>query len=217
MWVVIFSVAMAWVESSVVVYLRGLIVRLQPFQGDPLPRLGVVGNAEIIREGATLVMLFVVGRLAGTTRRSRWALSLLAFGVWDLLYYLFLILLVGWPRSLLDWDILFLIPLPWWGPVLAPAIVSLVFVVGGMLVGLFDTPELPLWPVRPAVVAGAAGIVPVLYSFMATSVRALPDGIEAVRKALPSEFPWVCFLVGLVLLMIPVLDVMRQLLRRLRR
>ena len=26
----------------------------------------------------------------------------------------------GWPETVLDWDILFLLPLPWWGPVIAP-------------------------------------------------------------------------------------------------
>ena len=46
------------------------------------------------------------------------------FGVWDIFYYVFLRVLVTWPASLLDWDILFLIPLPWVGPVLAPVLIA---------------------------------------------------------------------------------------------
>jgi len=34
-------------------------------------------------------------------------------------------------HSLLDWDILFLLPLPWWGPVLAPVLIALLMIVWG--------------------------------------------------------------------------------------
>ena len=66
-----------------------------------------------------MVMLLAVGILAGRNWRSRLGYSAIAFGVWDIFYYLFLKVMCGWPHSLLDWDILFLLPLPWWGPVLA--------------------------------------------------------------------------------------------------
>ncbi len=41
----------------------------------------------------------------------------------------FLKALLSWPESLFTWDILFLIPVPWVGPVLAPCIVSLTMIV----------------------------------------------------------------------------------------
>ncbi len=41
---------------------------------------------------------------------------------------MFLKLLLGWPESLFTWDILFLIPVPWVGPVLAPVLVSLTMI-----------------------------------------------------------------------------------------
>ncbi len=213
-WVVLFAVAMAWLEAAVVLYLRTLVGRLEPYQQNPLPHFGVLGNVEMIREGATLVMLFAVGRLAGSTPRTRWAFSLVAFGVWDLFYYLFLVPLTGWPTSFLDWDILFLLPVPWWGPVLAPVSISLLFVAGGLLVALFDNPERPLKPGKPATIVGGIGAALVLYSFMANSIRALGDGVEAVRQALPMRFSWPLFLLGLALLALPVVDAIRQVLSR---
>ena len=213
-WVLLFAVAMAWIEASVVLYLRTLVGSLEPYQTNLLPHFGTLGNVEIIREAATLVMLFAVGRLAGNTRQSRWAFSLLAFGIWDLCYYLFLVPLTGWPRSLLDWDILFLIPVPWWSPVLAPLCISPLLVVGGLLAVFFDQQESPLRPGKLAAIAGGTGAALVLYSFMASSILALRNGIEALRQTLPVGFSWPFFLFGIVLLAVPVLDIIRQVLSR---
>ena len=130
--VLIFSIAMAWVESSVVVYLRTPIDRVIPYQIDPLPISVGLGWIGIVREAATLVMLLTVGWLAGRTWRSRLSYTLIAFGAWDIFYYIFLVPMCGWPTSLLDWDVLFLIPLPWWGPVLAPVFISILMIIGGL-------------------------------------------------------------------------------------
>src|SRR5262245_47973157 len=132
--VVGFAAAMAWVESACVYYLRVLVDRIEPYQPNPLPIFGTLGNVELVREGATLVMLLMVGILAGRTWRPRLGYAALAFGVWDILYYVFLRLMSGWPSSLLNWDILFLLPLPWWGPVLAPMSVAALMIVWGTLV-----------------------------------------------------------------------------------
>src|SRR6266403_400783 len=81
--VVTYAAAMAWVESAVVFYLRTMIDRIDPYQPNPLPIVGKFGTAEVVREGATLVMLLAVGMLAGRTWRSRLGYASLAFGVWD--------------------------------------------------------------------------------------------------------------------------------------
>ena len=52
----------------------------------------------------------------------------IVFGAWDLSFYATLRVLTGWPASLMTWDLLFLIPVPWVGPVLAPSIVSIMTV-----------------------------------------------------------------------------------------
>ena len=82
---------------------------------------GVLGPVELVREAATLVMLLAIGALAGRTGRTRLGYTAIAFGVWDVFYYVFLRMMAGWPKSLLDWDVLFLLPLPWWGPCSRPS------------------------------------------------------------------------------------------------
>src|SRR6266516_7032577 len=136
--VALYAVAMAWVEAAVVYYLRSLIDRIEPYQPYPLPVARGFGEAELIREIATLIMLFTVGWLAGATWRARLGYSVVAFGVWDIFYYVFLRVLTGRPKSLLDWDILFLIPLPWWGPVWAPTSIALLMILWGTFIAQFE-------------------------------------------------------------------------------
>ncbi|MEI6567043.1 MAG: hypothetical protein WCR20_10215 [Verrucomicrobiota bacterium] len=129
-----YAAGMAWVESAVVFYLRTMINRINPYQPLPLPEAGGLGMAEVVREAATLLMLLTVGILAGRTWRERLGYAALAFGLWDILYYVFLVVMCSWPTSILDWDILFLIPLPWWGPVLAPVLIASLMIIWGTLV-----------------------------------------------------------------------------------
>src|SRR5437867_2606649 len=102
--VAIYAAAMAWVESAVVYYLRTMVQRIEPHQPYPLPIMGGLGFAEMMREAATTVMLLTVGILAGRNWRSRLGYSAIAFGVWDICYYLFLKVICDWPHSLFDWD-----------------------------------------------------------------------------------------------------------------
>jgi hypothetical protein len=199
-----FAMAMAWVEAACVYDLRVLVDRLQPYQANPLPMAGALGLIELGREAATLVMLAAVGCLAGSTLRARLAYAAIAFGVWDICYYLWLKVMCGWPASLFDWDVLFLLPLPWWGPVLAPALVALLMIVWGTLATASPDPSpgggrgSRLWP------AAGLGAALALYVFMADSLRAAPYGLEAVRTALPRAFDWPLFLVALALMAAPV-------------
>jgi hypothetical protein len=85
-----FAVGMAWVEAAAVYYLRVLVDRVEPYQPNPLPMQGVLGSVELVREAATLVMLFTVGALAGATWPARLGYTAIAFGIWDIFYYLFL-------------------------------------------------------------------------------------------------------------------------------
>ena len=56
--------------------------------------------------------------------RGRLAVFLISFAVWDVFYYVWLKVILNWPASLFDWDILFLIPTLWAGPTLAPLLTS---------------------------------------------------------------------------------------------
>ncbi len=127
-----FSIAFAYIESAVVVYLR-MIFHIDGFEF-PLEMFGVAPIArhllvtEIGREAATLVLILTSAWLFGTTRQDRMAYFLLIFGVWDIFYYIWLKVLLNWPGSIMDWDVLFLIPVVWASPVLYPVLVSLLMV-----------------------------------------------------------------------------------------
>lgn len=208
--VVLYAAAMAWVESAVVFYLRTLVDRVDPYQPNPIPvEVGLI-RIELIREAATLLMLVAVGWLAGRTTRSRFGYFLLAFGVWDILYYVFLAPISGWPRSLFNWDVLFLLPLPWWGPVLAPVSIAGLMVVGGTLLSRADAPEATLWPGRWPWRLSLAGAGLALYAFMADALHALPDGVDAVLTVRPTWFNWPLFILALLLMAAPILDLLHQ-------
>lgn len=120
----IFSIAMGFMESAVVVYLRGLYYP-DGFIFPLVPLENRILLTELLREAATLIMLLTIALVAGKNFVQRFAFFLFCFAVWDIFYYVFLWALIGWPSSLLDWDILFLLPVPWIGPVLAPCLLSL--------------------------------------------------------------------------------------------
>jgi hypothetical protein len=206
-----FALAMAWVESAVVFYLRTMLDRIEPYQPHPLPMAAGIGSAELVREAATLVMLTMVASLAGGTGRARFAYFILAFGVWDLGYYAFLKVLTGWPHSLLDWDILFLLPLPWWGPVLAPALIAVLMIALGTLVTQAEGVAREPWPRSGAWWAGASGVLLALYVFMADALQAAGGGEAALRERLPVAFNWPLFVVALVLMAAPLGDALWRL------
>ena len=176
---------MAYVESAVVVYLRAIYYPQSfAFPLAPLPPHMVA--IEIGREAATLVMLLGVAMLAGRERWERFPAFCVSFGVWDLFYYVWLWLLLGWPPSLLTWDVLFLIPVPWTGPVLAPVIVSVLLVVGGLLLlrkGERGEPVRFPIPLRTLALAGA---LLVLGSFVL-------DFRLVLRQVQPPLFRWGLF------------------------
>jgi hypothetical protein len=207
--VAIFATAMAWVESSVVYDLRTMTDRIQPFQQNPLPMAGALERVELVREGATLVMLLAVGMLAGRTWRQRAAYAAIAFGFWDVLYYVFLRLICGWPQSLLDWDLLFLLPLPWWGPVLAPVCISVLMIVWGTLVTQFADDPAAAGSWKSACLIGLGSVL-ALYAFMADSLRVAGQGADALRRVLPTRFDWPLFCVGLALMAVSVGEVVVQ-------
>jgi len=201
--VVLFATAMAWVESAVVYYLRTHIDRIQPYQPNPLPIIGGLGPVEMVRELATMVMLLTVGVLAGQTWRARVGYLVVAFGVWDIFYYVFLKLITGWPQSLLDWDILFLLPLPWWGPVLAPMLIAALMILWGTLASQFERPCPPALSNWRVWVLNLIGVALALYVFMADALRVSGGGVDALRNVLPTAFNWPLFLVALALMAAP--------------
>lgn len=127
LWLAFFSIAMGYLETAVVVYIRKLYYP-GGFDFPLVPISKDIAITEVWREVATMVMLAGIGILVGKNRQQRFAFFIFCFAIWDIFYYVFLYVLLGWPKSLLTWDVLFLIPVPWVGPVLAPCLVSLTMI-----------------------------------------------------------------------------------------
>ncbi|NIV10428.1 MAG: hypothetical protein GWN62_03770, partial [Aliifodinibius sp.] len=132
-WLTIFAVAMAYLEATVVVYLRQVyhpdnLQVIFPSQMMSVFNLGV----EIGREAATVIMMLSVAFLVERTNRSRtFAAFVYLFGVWDIFYYMWLKVTINWPVSWTEWDVLFLIPWIWLGPWICPVLISLLFIIWG--------------------------------------------------------------------------------------
>jgi hypothetical protein len=122
----LFAIAFGFVEAAVVVYLRAA-TGLWP--GPPATALAAFPESllkiECYREAATMIMLCGVSWLTGRNIGQRAAAFLWMFAFWDLFYYVWLRLTIGWPASFLDTDILFLIPTPWIAQVWLPLLISI--------------------------------------------------------------------------------------------
>ena len=212
-----YAMAMAWVEAAVVFYLRTMSNRIDPYQAEPLKPIGGLAGVEMIREAATLIMLFTVGMLAGKTWRSRWGYAAIAFGVWDIFYYVFLKIITHWPHSLTSWDILFLLPLPWWGPVVAPMLIAALMILWGTLASQwehrYDYPFRAEWK---AWAFNFAGIAMALYVFMGDALRVAGRGEDALRNMLPERFDWSLFVAVPFFMTAPILHCGWRIRRRIR-
>jgi hypothetical protein len=198
--VLLFAVAMAYVESAAVLYLRTIYGGVNPVGPrhslfNPLPDF--VG-IEIGREAATMVMLAAVGYLAAATAAGRIGAFGVALGIWDVFYYVFLSLFAGWPQSALSSDVLFLIPLPWWGPVLSPILLALLIVLAGSAAIARELGDaVPPLRYQELLAIGAGGAL-CLVAFTANSLDALPDGLLAAFSVRGGPFAWPIYLVGLI-------------------
>jgi hypothetical protein len=203
---VIFSVAFGYVEAAVVTYLRSIYtpLRLHFYPGSAnelfplltLQQLRLLGQehilrlkTEIWREFATLLMLGGAALLAARKPREWFAAFLICFGVWDSTFYLFLKLLVQWPASLLTWDILFLIPVPWTGPVIGPVLVSLSMIATGatLLWREYNHAAVHITRLQWALIVLGGAIVVVAFMW---------DFRNTANGGNPNPFNWILFVSG---------------------
>lgn len=187
-WVLLFSISFAFVEAAVVVYLRsiyypeGFSFPLKLISPSHLP-------VELARELTTIMMLAAVGILAGTTRWSHFAFFAIAFGVWDIFYYIWLKVALDWPASLLDWDVLFLIPVPWIGPVIAPVVVSFLLIAAGLMILQKESSGAAFKPGRLAWVLAILGTAIILFTFVW-------DVDATLHFQMPQPYRYDIFLIG---------------------
>jgi hypothetical protein len=191
LWLALFGVAMGYFEAALVVYLREL---LYP-EGFTFPLRAIPPNLlviEIAREASTMAMLVAVAALAARRFWARFAVFLFVFGIWDIFYYVWLYVAIDWPSSLLTWDILFLIPLPWIAPVIAPVLVAGMMIFAGCRILGQEGTGVPFRPDRWAWLAGTAGTIVILWSFMV-------DTGATLHGQLPEPYKYHLLVIGLAL------------------
>ncbi len=204
-----FAVAMAFLETAVVVYMREI---LYPggfrFPLSPVPvDLAVT---ELLREVATMVMLVTIAVLAARRFSTGFAWFLYSFAVWDIFYYVFLWLLLGWPESILTWDVLFLIPTTWTGPVLSPVLVSLTMILLAMVILVQDQKGKDTRILAREWGGLILGSLVLILGFVFDYSRHMlvhfslfgmldvknPEVLEVATRYIPGRFPWWIFAIG---------------------
>lgn len=182
----LYSIAFAYIEAVVVVYLRAI------FYPDgfsfPITNFLEMPGAdryvliEIGREIATVVLMLTASWLMVSNWRHRLAYFLIIFAMWDIFFYLWLKVLINWPASILDWDILFLIPITWASPVLAPLISSLTMLLTAALLLISKTIKLTF-------LRTAGLVIPVLMIIVLYCLA----GLRIAEPDYKSYFSWPIF------------------------
>jgi len=193
--VVVFGISLAYIEAAVVVYLRtifhpaGFTFPLTEFGISPLwERLLLT---ETGREAATLVVIFTASWLFGRNLRQRFAFFLTIFAVWDIFYYIWLKVFIDWPGSIMDWDILFLIPTAWAGPILAPILISFTLLVFAIIILYRSCGARVLRPTPAGWLAFIVAALVVVASFCIA-------GLHIAEPDFQSRFHWPLFAAGLL-------------------
>ncbi|HZV13107.1 MAG TPA: hypothetical protein VFA55_07815 [Candidatus Kapabacteria bacterium] len=203
--VALFVLGFSFIESCVVAYLQKAF-----FQGTtnvfPLRLIDMrYLKIEIVREAATIIVLTAAALMLEKGKwRVFWMFSVL-FAAWDILYYIWLHVLTGWPASLFDWDVLFLIPFPWLAPVLAPVLVALLLVLSGVL--MLKGPRNAALGIY-GVSSGVIGVGLIIWSFISDSFVILYKGTEALTGFTPQDFHWLVYTLGILFCIAPVVSKM---------
>ncbi len=214
-WLTVFSIAMGYMETAVVVYLREMYY--PGGFGFPLKPIGYsIAVTEIIREAATIIMLAGAGILTGRTLTEKFGNFVYSFAVWDIFYYVFLKLLLSWPDSLMSWDLLFLIPVPWVGPVICPLLNSLSMILLAVTISFFTDKDLTVKLKMKEWVMLISGSVIVIVSYTLDyssyilskfSVTELLDELNRdiilsyASKYVPVHFDWWIYIIGELLIL----------------
>jgi len=204
-WLFLFAIAMAQVEAALVIHLRSLYYPDNPLSIFPLALMSHRDLAiELARELATVIMILTVALLAERNLMRIFAAFVFVFGLWDIFYYVWLKVMIGWPTSWLEWDVLFLIPWPWFGPWIAPVLIALLFSLWG---GWILLSPAGYRFTRTMMTLFLLGTLLALASFLLPAASLLPGGEEAFRDYEPADFSWGLFLAAYLFMLISLFSV----------
>ncbi len=225
LWLTIFSIAMGYLETAVVVYLRKIYYP-DGFKFPLVPVTRDIATTEFWREAATIIMLIGAGAMAGKNKVERFVFFLYSFAIWDIFYYAFLKVILNWPESLFTWDILFLIPVPWVGPVIAPCIVSLTMIVLTFIIIYFQEKgkyiRITFFEWLLFIFGSIASIVSFMRDYIiyiskygndkgVWTLSSNKNMFDEVKNYIPQHFSWWLFLTGETIVLIAILMIYQRL------
>lgn len=225
LYITIFSIAMGYLESAVVVYIRTIY-----YPGGfafPLKEISEqIAITEIIREAATMIMLIAIAFLASKKAVERFAYFVFSFAIWDIFYYVFLKFLLNWPESFLTWDILFMLPVTFVGPVIAPVINSLMMIFLALAIIFFSDKQQKATVAKAEWILLIAGSLVVIYAYTEEFTRymlhrfsfgelltisANTDVLKYTCTFIPQFFKWYVFSAGILMHFVAILRyILRQ-------
>ncbi|HDL18007.1 MAG TPA: hypothetical protein ENH29_03035 [Bacteroidetes bacterium] len=197
---IVFAIAMAYLEAAIVVYFRELYYPDNILAIFPVPKFRSLDFAvEFGREAATIIILVAVALLAERGRViRRFAAFVFLFGLWDIFYYVWLKVQIGWPVSWQEWDILFLIPWAWFGPWICPVLIALIFVIWGAVV-LFSQQEYTFD--KKTTIRFIVGAILALFAFLQPAAEIMiQSGVEGIFTYSPGNFLWGVFAIGYIIM-----------------
>jgi hypothetical protein len=199
-WVAAFAIAFAWVEGAIVVYLREIYfggsfsfpVVMEWREGELV--VDRLMRIEFVREIATILMLVAVGWAAGSTSWQRFCFFMIAFGIWDIFFYIWLRIMVGWPESIMTWDLLFFVPLPWVGPVITPVLIAMAMTVAGSLIIYYEEKGYAVsWRWFDFVVILGCGLLLIVaFCWDWRNIMRIPG--DEIHTGIPNPFAWWLYL-----------------------
>ncbi|HRH39322.1 MAG TPA: hypothetical protein PK760_13310 [Flavobacteriales bacterium] len=221
-WMTVFYIAMAYLESAVVVYLRALYYP----EGFDFPLVtmdhNVVGT-EVWREVATIIMLLAPAALVTRSRMERFAWFCFGFGIWDIFYYVWLKVILDWPASLASRDLLFLVPVPWVGPVWAPCVISMGLIAFALVVLYGRSTNAQFRVDRSSWLLLLGGAMLMIVSFtidpfmrsygleeLSSAGSASGFALANGREYIPEDYPWPWFVMGCTASIAAVIRIHRQ-------
>lgn len=210
---------MALLEASVVIYLKELYYQ----DGFTVAMKMIKENiliTEIAREGATIVMLIFISIIAGKNKTQRFAIFLLSFAVWDIFYYIWLKVFIDWPESFFTLDILFLIPITWIGPVLAPVVCSLTMILLSLILLEIDKQNNKFHLQKTDWILLISGSVVIIFTFIKDYAAIIirnnwllemdklmqnKEFLNLTSNFIPASYNWTIFIIGEMLILLSIM------------
>ncbi|MBI2631426.1 hypothetical protein HYW75_00295 [Candidatus Pacearchaeota archaeon] len=218
----IFAIAMAFLEATIVIYLRKIYYP----SGFNFPLKGLIEpsilNVEWIREIFTILMLLCISLLAAKKLNERFAYFLYSFAIWDIFYYIWLKIILNWPYSLLTWDLLFLVPWPWIGPVIAPILLSITMLILSLCIVYCQDKNINIIikiKTREWILLILGSLI-ILYTFLIDYGKLIFSGFtkdffslatnlelnKIISLYNPTNYNWFLFIIGELLLLVSIIS-----------